>query len=62
MDKIWIVLFATSGGVSTASFASVIDTPVGIASETIGFVYCLTTEIMKKLLETTQNRRKKHAS
>ena len=31
-DKSLIVLFVTSGGVSIASFASVIGTPIGIAS------------------------------
>ena len=32
VDKIWIVLGATSGGVSIISFMSVVGAPVGIAN------------------------------
>ena len=32
IDKIWIVLGATSGGVSIISFMSVVGAPVGIAN------------------------------
>ena len=41
-------------------FASVIGTPVGIASASFSFVFSITTGIIKKLLETTWNKKKNH--
>ena len=49
LDKILIVLSATSGGVSIISFTSIVGAPVGI-----------TTGIVKKLLNITRNKKKKH--
>ena len=46
-DKSLIVLCATSGSISVASFATVIRTPVGIASESISLTFSLTTGIVK---------------
>ena len=54
-DKALIVLSATSGGVSIASFASVIAVLVG-KSTSFSFTLSLTTGIMKKLLKTTKNK------
>ena len=59
IDKALIVLSATSGGISIASFASVIGSPVGIASASLNFAFFLTTGIIKKLLKTL-NEKKKH--
>ena len=42
-DKFLIVLSATSGSISIASFATVIQTPVGIVSESLSFVFSLST-------------------
>ena len=42
IDKTLIVLSAASGGVSITSFASVVDTPLGIASESSSFAFSLT--------------------
>ena len=42
-DKSLIVLFATSYDVSTASFASAIDAPVGITSASFSLAFLLTT-------------------
>ena len=50
---------ATSGGVCITSFATVVGALVGIASFSFSFTFLLTTEIVKKLLKTTQNRNKK---
>ena len=36
-----------NGGVSIASFASVVGTPVGIASTSFSFVFSITTGIVK---------------
>ena len=53
-DKSLIVLSATSGGVSYASFATIIGAPVGIASAVFSFEFSITTGIVKKLLKTTR--------
>ena len=57
-DKSLIVLSAISGGISIASFVTVIGAPVGIGS--FSFVFLITTGTVKKLLKTTQNKKKKH--
>ena len=59
-DKSFIVLSATSGSISIASFATVIGTPVGIASASLSLTFSLSTGIVKKLLKTTRNKKKKH--
>ena len=60
IDKILIVLGAASGGVSIALFMSVIGAPVGIASASFTLIFSLTTGIVKKLLNITRNKKKKH--
>ena len=59
IDKILIVLSATTGGVSICLFMSVVGAPVGIASASFTLILSLTTEIVKILLSTTRNRNKK---
>ena len=41
-------------------FATIIDTPVGIASESFSYAFSITTESVKKLLKTTGNEKKTH--
>ena len=60
IDKILIVLSATSSGVSIISFTSIIGAPVGIASASFTLIFSLTTGIVKKLLNITRNKNKKH--
>ena len=60
IDKILIVLSATTGGVSICSFTSVVGAPVGIASASFTLIFSLTTGIVKKLLNITRNKKKKH--
>ena len=60
IDKILIVLSATSGGVSIISFSSVIGAPAGIASARLILIFSLTTGIVKKLLDITRKKKKKH--
>ena len=60
IDKILIVLSATTGGVSICSFTSVAGAPVGIASASFTLIFSLTTGIVKKLLSITRNKKKKH--
>ena len=59
-DKSLIALSATSGSISIALFATVIGTPVEIASASLSLTFSLSTEIVEKLLKTTRNRKKKH--
>ena len=60
IDKILIVLSATSSGVCIISSASVFGAPVGIASVSFTLIFSLTTGIIKKLLSITRSKKKKH--
>ena len=60
IDKILIVLSATSSAVSIISLTSTIGSPVGIASASLTLIFSLTTGIVKKLLNITRNKKKKH--
>ena len=59
-DKSLIVLSVTSGGVSIASFATVIGIPIGIASASLGLAFSLCAGLVKKLLKVKKNKKKKH--
>ena len=60
IDKILIVLSATSSGVSIISFTSIVGAPVGIASASFTLIFSLTTGIVKKI--TKHNKKKKRKS
>ena len=60
IDKVLIVLSATTSGVSITSFTSIVGAPVGIASASFTLIFSLTTGIVKKLLNITRNKKKKH--
>ena len=60
IDKVLIVLSATSGGVSIISFTSIVGAPVGIASASFTLIFSLTTGIVKKI--TKHNKKKKRKS
>ena len=60
IDKVLIVLIATSGGVSIVWFTSIAGAPVGIASASLTLIFSLTTGIFIKLLNITRNKNKKH--
>ena len=47
-DKSLIVLSVTSGSIYIASFATVIGTPVGIASASLSLTFSLSTGLVKK--------------
>ena len=59
-DKSLIVLPVTTGSISIASFATVIGAPVGITSASFSLAFSICTGIVKKLLKTTRNKKKKH--
>ena len=60
IDQALIVLSTTSGGASIISFTSIVGAPVGIASASLTLFFSLTTGIVKKLLDITRNKKKKH--
>ena len=60
IDNVLIILSATSSGVSIISLTNVVGEPVGIASASFTLIFSLTTEIIKKLLSITRNKKKKH--
>ena len=47
IDKVLIVLSATSSGVSIISFTSIVGAPVGIVSASLTLIFSLTTGIVK---------------
>ena len=59
-DKPLIVLSVTTDSISIASFATVIGVPVGIVSASFSLTFSISTGIVKKLLKTTRNKKKKH--
>ena len=60
IDKILIVLSATARGFCIVSHGTIIGAPVGIASAGFTIAFCLTKEIIKKLLSTTRSKTKNH--
>ena len=58
IDKILIVLSATSSGVSIISFTSIVGAPVGIASASLTLLFSVKTAIAKQLLNITRKKRK----
>ena len=60
IDQILIILSATTGGISIISFATTIGAPVGIASASFTLFFSLATGIIKKLLNITRNKKKRH--
>ena len=60
IDQALIVLSATSGRVSIISFTSIIGAPIGIASASFTLIFPLATGIVKKLLNITRNKKRKH--
>ena len=59
-DKSLIALSVTIGSISVASFANVIGGPVLIVSASLSLAFSISTGIIKKLLKTTRNKKKKH--
>ena len=59
-DKSLIVLSLTIGSICITSFAPVIGAPVGMASASFSIAISISTGIIKKLLKTTRNKKKKH--
>ena len=58
-DKSLIALSVATGSISIVSFATVIGAPVGMMSASCSLAFSITTGIVKKLLKTTRNKKKK---
>ena len=59
-DKLFITLSASFGTLSIASHATVVGIPVGIAGASLTLIFVVTTGIVKKLLNITRKKKKKH--
>ena len=60
IDKILIILSATSGGISIISFTTIVGVPVGIASASFTLIFSIAKGIIKILLKITRNKKKMH--
>ena len=58
-DKSLIVLSVTTGSIYIASYATVIGALVGMASASFSLAFSISTRIVKKMLKTTKNKKKK---
>ena len=59
-DNDSVILSATTGSFSIAPFAPVIEAPGGKASASFSLVISIFTEIVKKVLKATRNKKEKH--
>ena len=60
IDKVLIVLSATSGEIWVISSISIVGASVGIAEASFTLVFSLITGIIKKLLSIKRNKKRKH--
>ena len=58
-DKSLIYLNVTTGSISIASFATVIEAPVARMSASFSLAFSISTGIIKKLLKAMRNKKKK---
>ena len=59
-DKVFITLSASFGTLSIASHAKIVGIPVGIAGVSLTLIFTVTTGVVKKLLNITRKKKKKH--
>ena len=59
-DKIFITLSASFGTLSIISHSTVVGISIGLAGASLTVVFYLTTRIVKKLLNVTRQKKKKH--
>ena len=62
IDQILIVLIAETGAVSICSFTSIVETPVGIATESFTLIISLTTRITKMGIRKNKHEKRKRKS
>ena len=59
-DKVFITLSASFGTLSIASYATVVEILAGIAGASLTLIFTVTTGVVKKLLNITRKKKKKH--
>ena len=59
-DKIFIIVSASFGTLTLVSHATAVGIPVGITGESLTVLFTVTTGIVKKLLNATRKKKKKH--
>ena len=59
-DKLFITLSASFGTLSIVSHATVVGIPVGIAGASLTVIVTVTTGVVKKILNITRKKKKKH--
>ena len=59
-DKLLITLSASFGSLSITSHATIVGIPVGIAGTTLNLIFTVTTGVVKKSLNITRKKKKKH--
>ena len=60
VDKLFITLSALFGTLSIASHATIVGIHVGIAGASLTLIFTVTTGAVKKLLNITRKKKKKH--
>ena len=59
-DKLFITLSASFGTLSIALHVTIVGIPVGIAGASLTLIFTVTTDVVKKLLNITRRKNKKH--
>ena len=59
-DKRFITLSASFGTLSIVSHATIVGIPGGIAGASLTLIFTITTGVVKKLLNITRKKKKKH--
>ena len=59
-DKLFMTLSASFGTLSIVSHATVVGIPVGIAGASLTLTFTVTTGVVKKILNITRKKKKKH--
>ena len=59
-DKLFITLSASFGTLSIVSHGTVVGIPVGIAGVSLTVIFTVTTGVVKKILNITRKKKKKH--
>ena len=59
-DKLFITLSASFGTLSIVTHTTIVGIPVGIAAASLTLIFTVTTGIVKKLLNITRKKKKKH--
>ena len=60
VDKPFITLSGSFGALSILSNATVVGIPVGIAGASLTLIFTVTTGVVKKILNITRKKKKKH--